>query len=86
MLSWHSRIAGRRNFYTKPLRNVGDGRTHGLLRAVLISVRRLQLVDHGRGTEKNLPEVIGRYDFLRLKHRERRFQDRSKHLRHGQSI
>lgn len=86
MLSWHSCLAGRRNFYTKPLRNVDDDRTHGLLCAALIFVRRLQLVDCGSGTEKNLPKVIGCYDFLRLKHRERRLQDRSEHLRHGQSI
>jgi hypothetical protein len=71
MLSWHPCLAGRRNFYTKPLRNVDDGRTHGLLCAALIFVRRLQLVDCGSGTEKNLPKVIGRCDFLRLKHRER---------------
>jgi hypothetical protein len=43
-------------------------------------------IDCGSGTEKNLPKVIGRYDFPRLKHRERRLQDRSEHLRHGQSI
>jgi hypothetical protein len=54
--------------------------------AALIFVRRLQLVDCGGGTEKNLPKVIGRYDVLRLKHRERRLQDRSEHLRYGQSI
>ena len=49
MLSWHSCLAGRRNFYTKPLRNVDDGRTHGLLCAALIFVRRLQLVDYSPG-------------------------------------
>jgi hypothetical protein len=58
MLSWHPCLAGRRNFYTKPLRNVDDGRTHGLLCAALIFVRRLQLIDCGSGTEKNLPKVI----------------------------
>ena len=67
-------LSGRAaEFQTKPLRNVDDRRTIGLLCAALIFVRRLQLVDCGSGTE-NLPKVIGRYDFLRLKYRERRLR------------